>query len=226
MNKHFGLLSRFLLYAMWMGSIGTDQKVNASSFGLGLNYNSGGGFYGGAPIGYGAGYGSMGAINQCVNGFGGYGGGMGGGFGAPFLPVVVPPRPIMPPPMPSYGYPGFGGGGFPGMAGGGCGLCGGGVMAPRPMPMPMYAPGGPAVGNFYDGGYGRGLASNVIDTSGSFEWDKNDTAGIIMATGIGMGMQATNVIPMFGCPRNAPTVMPSFYNSGSRDYGLQPRTSH
>ena len=100
------------------------------------------------------------------------------------------------------------------------------MMAPPPPPM-FAVPGGPVANNFFDAGATyRGVGGmNVVDTRASFEWDKNDTAGIVYATAIGMGMQATNVFPVLGC-RSEPTVMPGFYNTGNRNYNLDPRVSH
>lgn len=136
-------------------------------------------------------------------------------------PVVAPPSP------PGWGsgyasYPG------PWAAPGNCSACGMGLS-----PQAVYAvnqpilpfPGGPmsSVGLSAGVGYNSGSSSGIITVGDRNEWEKDDTAGIVWATAMGLGMQATNVYPVT-CMRNSPTVIaPSFYSTGDRSLGFVER---
>jgi hypothetical protein len=183
---------------------------------------------------------------QAIGGICGPGPAPGGGGGPIFAPPVAsfpppmaapmpPPAPVLPPhlALPNAGWgPGFAS--FPGpvMPGAGgwganCVPCGLGMQPPMIGPVP----GGPVVGGGFlnsglASGYGMGMGLNFGASYAEHEWQKNDTASIIMATGIGMGMQATNVFPI-AVPRHQPTfIAPGFYGDGSRNSALVPRPTH
>ena len=77
----------------------------------------------------------------------------------------------------------------------------------------MGASGGAS--NYWD--YATAAANQgVILVGGAPEQD--DTASIVMATGIGLGMQTTNVYPV-AYPRYEPTnIGPMLYGSGDRNF--------
>lgn len=261
--KQFSLGFAIIAVSMSMFSLETRADTNWS---LGVGFSIGSGGYprypvGGPGFGYGAGYGSFGAIGgvctgmpapiiappvgvcgiPCVGGGGGGYFGPGRGIASPFpampaLPPIPPPAPILPPhlampmPMPGFGG-GFGGGPFPpggpmipGMnTGVNCVPCIigmnpqiiGPVPGGPPMPFPGYGNAG------FQGAIG-GAGPTIIRVGGINEWEKSDTADIVWAAGIGMGMQATNVYPAM-MPRHAPTILPGWHGLGPRDSSLIPR---
>jgi hypothetical protein len=229
--------------------VGGVSQAGLDHLSIGLSYNRGG--HGYPPIiPFGSGAGSFGAIGGlcggylqapalppfggiggvcglvCTNGGGGgffpggggpWGGG-GGGFGPSF--PVLPPMPALPPPpqalpphlaMPNLGWgPGFGSMPGPIVSGGPCIPCVagvGGVAGIGGAGVIGAVPGGPYIG----GGY---YARN--------EWEKNDTADIVFATAIGLGMQTTNVMPL-AVPRFGPTIVPGWFQTGPRPSSLVPR---
>jgi hypothetical protein len=226
---------------------------SALSIGFGLSYGEGnGGLYApmyGAPIyGYGgaANFGAIGGACQsllppCATGCSSPCGG-GGGFPGVYGPGAMPP-PVaqMPAPLPQIppqlsvqgmmapitgpvGWgPGYASYPNPGLVPGTCGLpCQSGLV-----PMPVGpVPGGPMIMP-RGGGNSRSVSSSsadIIVVGGTNEWEKNDTADIVWATAMGLGMQATNVYPVT-CFRNSPTVIaPNFYSSGNRSLGFVERT--
>ena len=214
--------------------------AHATDFSMGLNYSNGGMYspiYSGVPVvGYGAaGYG-MGAVNGACQQMNAY---------------MPPPLPPIPGPVAT----GWGGANasFPGpwAVPQTCGIPCGAGMIPQPI---MAVPGGPYLGanagyglsanmsfnngvagisaagaGGYDAGYSAssGYGSGVIQIGEQNEWEKSDTASIIAATAMGMGMQATTVMPV-AYPRTYPTQLgPQLYNMGDRDYGFVARpTTH
>lgn len=187
--------------------------------------------------------------NAYMPGFGGPGLG-GPGFGPQMMgppplpasrpigrnPVLLPPnlmlqnslQPMVYPNMqasyPNYPWPNYVGPGN--VCGGGCGA---GLVQ-----QPIYpVPGGPMLDS---GMYARQGASDgimsvdggstvIIDARSRNEWEKDDTASIVFAAGIGMGMQATNVYPFMG-QRHTYVPDPTFYNMGDRIYGYEARPTH
>jgi hypothetical protein len=207
---------------------------DAYSIGLSFQYNKGYP-YGYYPMG-GANYGM---INQCIQspymmsaanasygpGYG-YGPGAGGygpgyGYGARPMPPIslpphmAPPTPFMlaPPPMPPMGM----------AHGGPCGAC-----MPPPPPCAMGCGQGPMMygnaGGAYGGNgiYNAGGGVVVIDDRGIQEWEKNDTAAIVAATGGTLNGLASNVVP-YAPYRFDPTINPLWYSGGPRDYTITPR---
>jgi len=185
-------------------------------------------------------------VPVCNNGCGGGGGFNPGVYGpGAFGPGAYGPSPasIAPPmPLPSIPQnlstqgmmnpivtpPGWGAGNVsypgpwaaPGNCGNVCnsGLAPGNVYAVNSAPLTMPGP-------FLNSGFSSNAsASGIITVGDTNEWEKNDTANIVWATAMGLGMQATNVYPVT-CMRNSPTVIaPNFYSTGDRSLGFAPRS--
>ena len=156
--------------------------------------------------------------------------GMNPGFQLPALPpppqqAFVPPHiaaqnQMWGPANASMAYPGQMASVGPGMMAPNCVPCSAGVgyqqQAMMPVaggPLLMGASGGAS--NYWD--YATAAANQgVILVGGAPEQD--DTASIVMATGIGLGMQTTNVYPV-AYPRYEPTnIGPMLYGSGDRNF--------
>jgi hypothetical protein len=212
----------------------TAEAQSAFNVGLNFSYSKGGYPYGGYPIGWGGANQNFNSLYNCfsssqfmsaANAHYGPGYGPGNGFGpnqgmmmppAAMLPALPPPMayqpvPVAPPPM-----------NFPG----GPGPCGGGCMPPPP---PCSIGCGPMNGGFMHAsayaGNGIFFGPNgqvIIDDRGIMEWEKNDTAGIVAATGGTLNGLASTVVP-FGYYNQAPSVNPLWYQSGPRNYLLTER---
>ncbi len=221
-----------------------QPSLSQSSFGLGLSlsYNQGRGAY---PIGWGNGGGNFGQINQCFNsqyfnnaanaysygpgygpGFGpGNGPGFGPGFGPgqnafsrpmpqmPVLPALAPPTPyVRQAPQMSMNQPSF-------MQG----PCNFGCMPPPPPCGACNSLGIRAAGQYAGNGVFFGADGQVIiDDRGIMEWEKNDTGGIVSATGGVLLGLSSNVVPYapYVPYRNDRTV---FSQSGVRLYDVNER---
>lgn len=196
----FNLASKSVLWGLLL-LVGT-LNVQANNFGLSLNYGNGG--YTGAPVfGFGANYGSVGAIQNCLPGsvINGY-----------IPPVTSLPQVRIPDQGEISGRMNWGGGG------------GGGWHQPMPIPVPVPVPypvpmhggggGGTVVNNHYDSG--------VIDTTLKMEYHKNDTASILWPVADVYRSNASTLwpVPIYN---TQPRFDVDFYSRGSRSYSLEER---
>ena len=213
-----------LLVVLAMGTNSALANNTNFSLGLGFSYSKGNGqgyypAYGMPIYGYGAGANSFGAIGVCANSLYSQGYHSNGLFGpgammpmapvAPMMPMLPPPAPLIPPHVALGGY-------GMGMVQQSCIPCGAGMIA-----QPIYSvPGGPVVSQASSF---NAASSGIIDLGPKNEWEKNDTADIVWAAALGMGMQATNVQPV-AFPRQSPTLIdPTWFNTGNREVGFTPR---
>jgi hypothetical protein len=132
----------------------------------------------------------------------------------PALPPLPPPPPVIPPhialgnmnwgqPWNSYqqlAVPGY-------TTGSNCVPCSIGMQ-----PQPVYPVAG---GPYVSGGFEYSQVRN--------EWQKNDTADIVFATAIGLGMQTSNVYPVAVPRYDVTTPMPLMYGTDDRSSVLIPR---
>lgn len=232
-------LSQLLgFYALLGGALVAGPQAEAyTNMNMGLNINSGGGYYGGAPMfGYGGGAGSFGALQGCFgqpNGLGGY-----ANAGLPPPPALIPPH------LQGGGYWGHGMAGSPYLQnGGGCTTYCQPTYpyAQAGMNLNMASQHGLLASNQgyltgqqgyaqNSGGSSGGSGSNVYSIAGGGTTVidmrtkvEDNTGDVIWAAALGMGMQAPNIYPYTG-DRNGPSNFgPFFYNEGDRAWNLQER---
>ncbi len=158
----------------------------------------------------------------------GFGPGMGPGFGPGqgfMQPPMMPPLPALPPPVAYQPTPIAQPMPMP-VPGIGQGYCGGVCMPPPCMSAGCMGMGrGIASGGMGyqgDGIYFGAHGQVIIDDRGVMEWEKNDIAGIVGATGGTLMGLSSNVVP-FAPYRHAPSPIPTWYQQGPRMYELQER---
>jgi hypothetical protein len=171
-------------------------------------------------------------------GMGGMGMGAGMGSGLPLpamasLPPSARSASVLVPPHIAYQNMGWGPGwgSYPGPGYAQVPSCVPCMAGMQPMPL-MPVPGGPAVtgscGSVYGtcgGASGVGMgAQQIVIQAPRNEWNNNDTAAIVAANGMALGLQTTNIFPI-AYPRNEPMITtPTWYQTGTRDFNLVPRS--